>query len=157
MRDGGVRRILFETESWGLYTPDGTFLPERPQDLLAGRPRMLDQPPPQRDLNADYDWLIQHPRDRGFPIIHQCGWHWMYLAIAQFHQPDEKWVREFENEILMHIAVCPELPSGQKDFGRGRDRGGEGVHNLGGGRTWAQDRAGSQPGEARDIIARGWG
>ena len=114
LRDSGVRMLLFETDSWSVYTPDGTFLPNRSEALLEGRIHWLDVAPVQRDTSRDYNWLIQHPQEHNFFYGHQESWHFLYLALGQFHLPDPKWVREFQNEVLMHIAMCPELPVGRE-------------------------------------------
>ncbi len=119
LRDPAVRNVLFETHAWSLYGPEGEFLRFRAEELLAGRTWILDQRPAQRDPDGDYDWLVQHPQDLLHHHSHQSAWQFKYVALAHFHQPHEKWAREFQNEVLMHIALCPELPTGYSDFGRG--------------------------------------
>ena len=123
LENPAARKLLFETTAWEVYAPDGSYRFERAQDLLEGRPRILGLEPVQMERDADYDWWLQHPRDRLFQVAHQNGWHFMYLALAQLHQPDEKWVREWAREVICHVTDCPRLPNGYNDFSRGPNPG----------------------------------
>ncbi len=113
------RILLFETDDWELYDQDGTYQSERAEMLLQGHIRLLALEPVWRDPDSDYNWLIQHPRDRVFQNAHQSAYLFMYPALAYFHRPDPRWARAWAGMVLALIAQCPRLPEGHNDFGPG--------------------------------------
>ncbi len=119
LRDADFRKLLFETDAWEVYAPDGAFRFERAEMLLRGQIQLLSLEPVQRDMNADYDWLIRHSRDRVFQSGHQSAYILMVLALAYFHRPNARWAQEWSHLILALTAQCPRLPDGENDFGPG--------------------------------------
>jgi len=123
LHDTDFREEMVGSKSWGLYREDGSFDPARAEDLIAGRPRIHDFDPPEMTADDDYDYLIQHPNDRLFQIVHQNNWIFVYLTLAQYHGPDDRWADQFIRMIGAHIDHCPRLPEGHNDFGTGPDPG----------------------------------
>jgi hypothetical protein len=123
LHDTAFREEMVGSKSWGIYREDGSFDPARAEDLIKGRPRIHDFDPPVMDALEDYDYLIQHPQDRLFQIVHQNNWIFVYLTLAQYHSPDDRWADQFIRMIGAHIDHCPRLPEGFNDFGTGPDPG----------------------------------
>ena len=122
LQDSAFREEMVGSKSWGIYLEDGGFDPGRAEDLISGRPRIHNFDPPVMDAE-DYDYLIQHPQDRLFQIVHQNNWIFVYLTLAQYHCPDDRWADQFVRMIGAHIDHCPRLPEGFNDFGTGPDPG----------------------------------
>ena len=120
MGDRAFRELVLMSETWGLYGEDGEFDFSRAEDLVAGKVRLLGMDPVTVDPEADYSYLVQHPRDRAYQIMHQNNWAWIALALAQYHAPaDERWARQFVRMLAAHVDQCPRLPEGLNDFGKG--------------------------------------
>jgi len=91
--DADLRSYLFSTQGQGLYAPDGSFLPQRAEALLAGKvhqqlslPVLVGQ--------KDYGWV-----QTANPSVHFMR----YVSMAWYHQRDPKWVREFQNQVLAMV------------------------------------------------------
>jgi len=123
MVDAASRKLLFETQNWGLYDSDDSYRFERAENLLQRKVQILGLDPAQMAKDADYDWLVQHPTDKLFQVAHQNCWSFMYLALAHFHLLDDSWAREWMHQVVMHITDCPRLPDGWNDFGKGPNPG----------------------------------
>ena len=123
LRDESFRRVFFEADGWNLHSKDGAFRIDRAEDLVEGRIGQLDLEPVQTNPSGDYDWLVLHPRDRLFQNGHQSGYQFMILALAHFHQPETRWVRQFEKMVLALIEQCPALPNGFSDTGKNETPG----------------------------------
>ncbi len=90
--DRSVRMALFEAQEAGIYDADGAHVPDRAEALLEGKVHTLHLP--VFEGGDDYDW-VQNAND--------AGWFIKYLAMAYYHQRDDRWVREFQNEVVAMV------------------------------------------------------